>query len=83
MTANPCGIFPYVWTWGTCAGCPNRSELNRHFCPPECEGKYPELGKRRGMRCRILSTGAKGSVRLEFEDGFKTVTSLNGLRKAR
>lgn len=46
-----------------------------------CGGKYPEVGKRKGMRCRMLASGAMNSARIEFEDGFKTITSRNGLRK--
>ncbi len=46
-----------------------------------CGGKYPELGKRKGKLCRILATGAKGSVHLEFEDGYRVITSRRGLRR--
>lgn len=92
MTAHPGGslseasaeetIFPYVWTWGICSGCPLKdAEGGCGF--PQCPGKYPELGKRRGRRCRILARGAKNSVHLEFDDGYKTITSANGLRRAK
>jgi len=46
-----------------------------------CGGKYPELGKRKGMQCRILATGAKCSVHLAFEDGYRVVTNRRGLRR--
>jgi len=37
---------------------------------------------RKGQRCRVLIRGAKNSVLVEFEDGFKTVTSRYAVRKA-
>lgn len=74
------GIFPYVWSWGPCSGCQQAGD-RPEGCPRDCQGTYPEVGKRKGMRCRILHR-AKGSVHLEFEDGYKTITSLNGLRRA-
>jgi hypothetical protein len=47
-----------------------------------CGGKYPEVGKRKGMRCRLLATGAKNAVHIEFIDGYRTITNRQGLRKA-
>jgi hypothetical protein len=44
--------------------------------------------ERKGERCRVLVRGAKNSVLVEFEDGFRVVTSryavrrINGERKA-
>lgn len=37
--------------------------------------------QRQGQRCRVLVRGTMNSALLEFEDGFRTVTSRNGLRK--
>jgi hypothetical protein len=38
---------------------------------------------RKGQRCRVLVWApAKNSVVVEFEDGFKVVTSRNAVRKA-
>ena len=37
---------------------------------------------RKGQICRVLVRGAKNSCLIEFEDGFKAVTSRNALRKA-
>ena len=48
-----------------------------------CGGKYPEVGKRKGMRCRVVTRGGKNSALIEFEDGYRTISSRNGLRKAR
>ena len=38
--------------------------------------------RRQGQRCRVLVRGAMNSALIEFEDGFRTVTSRNGLRRA-
>lgn len=46
-----------------------------------CGGKYPKVGKRKGMRCRVLARGAMNSAMIEFEDGYWTITSRNGLRR--
>lgn len=37
---------------------------------------------RKGQRCRVLARGKMNSALLEFEDGFRVVTSRNGLRRA-
>jgi hypothetical protein len=37
---------------------------------------------RKGQRCRVLARGSMNSALLEFEDGFRTVASRNGLRRA-
>lgn len=37
---------------------------------------------RKGQRCRVLARGTMNSALLEFPDGFRTVTSRNGLRRA-
>ena len=36
---------------------------------------------RKGQFCRVLVRGKKNSALVEFEDGFKAVTSRNALRK--
>jgi hypothetical protein len=46
-----------------------------------CGGKYPKLGNRNGHPCRILAKGRGTSVLIQFEDGYKTRTSIMGLRK--
>lgn len=35
---------------------------------------------RKGQPCRILARGAKNSVLVEFEDGFKVITSKYAVR---
>jgi hypothetical protein len=36
---------------------------------------------RKGQFCRVLARGKMNSCLVEFEDGFKAVTSRNALRK--
>jgi hypothetical protein len=40
------------------------------------------LGDRRGQRCRIITSGTRCTSLLEFEDGFRVLTSRRGLRRA-
>ncbi len=40
--------------------------------------RYPE---RKGQPCRVLVRGTMNSALVEFEDGYKTVTSRNYFRK--
>jgi len=37
---------------------------------------------RKGQTCRVLCRGSMNSCLVEFEDGFRMVTSRNALRKA-
>ncbi len=37
---------------------------------------------RHGKRCRVVCRGSMNSALIEFEDGFRSVISRNGLRKA-
>ena len=46
-----------------------------------CQGKYPEIGKRKGRPCRMLARGSMNSALVEFEDGKRFVCSRNGLRR--
>ena len=39
-------------------------------------------GNRRGQRCRVLARGRMNSALVEFEDGYRVITSRNGLRRA-
>ena len=48
-----------------------------------CEGKYPELGTRKGQRCRVVARMARNSALIEFADGVGFVASRNGLRRER
>jgi hypothetical protein len=52
-------------------------------------GEYPYiwfwckvLGDRKGHPCRVLVRGGMNSALVEFEDGYRVVTSRNGLRRA-
>lgn len=38
---------------------------------------------RKGERCRVLVRGAKNSALVEFEDGFRVVTSRYAVRKTK
>lgn len=40
------------------------------------------LPARKGTRCRVLVRGRMNSALVEFEDGYKVVTSRNAVRKA-
>jgi len=40
------------------------------------------LPERYGQRCRVLVRGRMNSCLVEFEDGYKVVTSRNYVRKA-
>lgn len=39
-------------------------------------------GERKGARCRVWARGRMNSVGVEFEDGFRTVTSRHALRRS-
>ena len=40
------------------------------------------LPDRKGQRCKVLVRGAMNNALIEFEDGYKVVTSRNYIRKA-
>jgi hypothetical protein len=40
------------------------------------------LPSRKGQRCRVLVRGSMNSALIELEDGYRVVTSRNGLRRA-
>jgi hypothetical protein len=59
--------FPYVWAW------------DRYPC---FAWNLPEGYK--GKRCRLLVTSTRmNSAAIEFEDGYRTITSRNGLKRAK
>lgn len=39
------------------------------------------MPERKGQRCRVLARGAMNSCLVEFEDGYRVVTSRNYVRK--
>jgi hypothetical protein len=40
------------------------------------------LPERKGQPCRILARGRMNSILVEFEDGYKAITSRYAVRKA-
>jgi hypothetical protein len=64
------GPFPYVWHWHQKPGWDRSS-------PPRLFDR-----DRKGERFRVICRGTKNSALVEFEDGYRTVTSRNGLRRA-
>jgi len=60
--------YPYVWAWSKW---------------PCIEWGVPGPYYK-GLRCRVLARSTRmNSAAIEFEDGSRTITSRNGLRKAR
>ncbi len=41
------------------------------------------LGDRKGQRCRVIARGRLNSIVVEFEDGFRVVTSRYAVREPR
>jgi hypothetical protein len=67
--------FPYVWTWRW-----------RSWKFPGLHARVPWFGDgvdRAGQRCRVLVRGSRNSALIEFEDGYRVVTSRGGLRALR
>lgn len=40
------------------------------------------LPERKGQRCRVLARGKMNSIKVEFEDGYRVITSRYAVRKA-
>jgi hypothetical protein len=59
--------YPHVWHWRQKPG------WDRGM-PPRVFDR-----DRKGERCRVLARGTMNSALVEFEDGYRTVTSRNGL----
>lgn len=69
--------FPYVWAWGQKPGW-GPSSKGKDGTPPRLFDR-----DRKGERCRVIARGRLNSCLLEFaSDGYRTVTSRNGLRRA-
>lgn len=60
--------LPYVWHWGK-------------YPQTELRTRKPWQNLRKGHRCRVLVRGRMRSVLIEFEDGYRMVSSHNGLRR--
>ncbi len=41
-----------------------------------------KLGERKGQRCRVLARGRMNSILVEFDDGYKVITSRYAVRKS-
>lgn len=41
------------------------------------------LGERKGRRCRVLARGTMNSILVEFQDGFRVITSRYAVRRHR
>ena len=41
------------------------------------------LPERKGQRCRVLVRGGRNSIAVEFDDGYRVVTSRWAVRRAR
>lgn len=41
------------------------------------------LPERKGQKCRVLVRGKKNSIAVEFEDGYRVVTSRFAVRKVK
>jgi hypothetical protein len=66
--------FPYFWAW---------SQPTTEVYGPRTSGWFDR--DRKGERCCDLTEGSRAmnSALVEFEDGYRVVTSRNGLRRAR
>ena len=40
-----------------------------------------KLGDRNGQKCRVLARGKMNSILVEFEDGYRVITSRYAVRK--
>jgi hypothetical protein len=66
--------FPYRWTWRW-----------RTWELPGGRFRAPWFGDgvdRTGQACRVVTRGTRNSALLEFEDGYRVITSRGGLRRA-
>jgi hypothetical protein len=62
--------YGYIWFWRQKLGY-DRGSMPRVFDRD-----------RKGERCRVVARGRMNSALIEFEDGYRVVTSRNGLRRA-
>ena len=73
MSADDSGVeddgFPYVWVWGK-------------YPQREWRDEEPWEDLRKGQRCRVLVRGSMNNRLIEFEDGYRMVSSGKGLRRA-
>jgi hypothetical protein len=55
---------------------PNRWTHRYHW------GNTPERARRKGQLCRIISRGARQSILVEFDDGYRMITSMRAVRRS-
>ena len=46
-------------------------------------GLHPDLCGRKGQRCRVLASGGRNSILVEFADGVQAITSRYFVREAK
>lgn len=66
-------MFPYCWRWRW-----------RTLEYPGVKVKVPWFGDgvdRVGQNCRVLVQGSRNTALVEFEDGYRVITSSRGLRR--
>ena len=66
-------MFPYSWRWRW-----------RTLEYPGVKTKvpwFPDGVDRTGRPCRVLIQGRRNTALIEFEDGYRVVTSSRGLRR--
>lgn len=64
--------FPYTWSWRW-----RTWDLGVRVRVPW----FGDGVDRKGLRCRVVARGSMNSALVEFEDGWRVVTSRGGLRK--
>lgn len=64
-----------VWEWVTCPACLEHRPVMTHIW--FWRSRLPE---RKGQPCRVLVRGRMNSILVEFEDGYKVVTSRFAVR---
>jgi hypothetical protein len=53
------------------------------FWRPHPQEPWKTQLDRKDQRCRVLARGTMNSALIEFEDGFRSVVSRNGIRRAK
>lgn len=60
--------FDHIWQW--------------HKRPVRFDGQRFIPLNRKGQRCRVVARGALNSILVEFEDGWRCITSRYAVREA-
>lgn len=67
--------YPYVWTW-------RYRTIGQPITRPVKVRWFGDGIDRTGQRCRVVVRGTMNSALVEFDDGYRVVTSRGGLRRA-